>query len=111
MQTENRLFDDLARVASGALATLGALREEIEARVRERVERLAADLDLVTREEFEAAREMAARAREAQEALETRVAALEARIAELEARLAERESRGRHQRGGGEGDSGKENGA
>ena len=39
MQTENRLFDDLARVASGALSTLGGLRDEIEARVKERVER------------------------------------------------------------------------
>ena len=52
MQTSNRLFDDLARVASGAFNTLSGLREEIETRVRERVERMAADLDLVTREEF-----------------------------------------------------------
>ena len=50
MQTSNRLFDDLARVASGAFNTLSGLREEIETRVRERVERMAADLDLVTRE-------------------------------------------------------------
>ncbi len=107
MQTENRLFDDLARVASGALATLGALREEIEARVKERVERLAADLDLVTREEFEAVREMAARAREAQEVLEARVGQLEARIAELERRLAETgAARPRRRRGGETGDAG-----
>ncbi len=107
MQTENRLFDDLARVASGALATLGALREEIEARVKERVERLAADLDLVTREEFEAVREMAVRAREAQEALEARVGQLEGRIAELERRLAETgATRPRRRRGGEAGDAG-----
>lgn len=81
MQTSNRLFDDLARVASGAFNTLSGLREEIETRVRERVERMAADLDLVTREEFEAVRAMAAKARAAQEELEAKVAALEARLA------------------------------
>ena len=69
MQTSNRLFDDLARVASGAFNTLSGLREEIETRVRERVERMAADLDLVTREEFDAVRTMAAKARAGQEEL------------------------------------------
>lgn len=77
MQTENRLFDDLARVASGALNTLGGLREEIESRVRERVERLANEMDLVSREEFDAVRAMAVKARSEQERLERRVAELE----------------------------------
>ena len=81
MQTSNRLFDDLARVASGAFNTLSGLREEVETRVRERVERMAADLDLVTREEFDAVRAMAVKAREAQEELEARVAGLEAALA------------------------------
>ncbi len=84
MQTENRLLDDLARVAGGALSTLSGLREEIEARVRERVERVASDMDLVTREEFDAVRTMAARAREEQEKLSEQVASLEARLAEIE---------------------------
>ena len=83
MQTSNRLFDDLARVASGAFSTLSGLREEIETRVRERVERMAADLDLVTREEFDAVRTMAANARAAQDELTAKVAALEAQIAAL----------------------------
>ena len=61
MQTSNRLFDDLARVASGAFNTLSGLREEIETRVRERVERMASDLDLVNREDFDAVRAMAPR--------------------------------------------------
>ena len=74
MQTSNRLFDDLARVASGAFNTLSGLREEIETRVRERVERMAADLDLVTREEFDAVRTMAAKARAGQEELAAKVA-------------------------------------
>ena len=73
MQTSNRLFDDLARVASGAFNTLSGLREEIETRVRERVERMAADLDLVTREEFDAVRTMAAKARAGQEELAAKV--------------------------------------
>jgi BMFP domain-containing protein YqiC len=81
MQTSNRLFDDLARVASGAFNTLSGLREEIETRVRERVERMAADLDLVTREEFEAVRTMAAKARAGQEELAAKVASLEAQLA------------------------------
>ena len=83
MQTSNRLFDDLARVASGAFSTLSGLREEIETRVRERVERMAADLDLITREEFDAVRTMAAKARTAQEELAAKVATLEGELAEL----------------------------
>jgi BMFP domain-containing protein YqiC len=81
MQTSNRLFDDLARVASGAFNTLSGLREEIETRVRERVERMATDLDLVTREEFDAVRAMAVKARAAQEELEAKVTRLEAMLA------------------------------
>jgi BMFP domain-containing protein YqiC len=81
MATENRLFEDLTRVASGALGTLGGLREEIETRVREQAERLISRMNLVRREEFDAVQAMAAKARMAQEALEIRVAALEARLA------------------------------
>lgn len=95
MQMENRLFDDLARVASGALSTLGGIRDEIETRIRERLERLANEMDLVTREELEAARGMAAKARAEQERLELRLAELERRVAELEGRAAPRASRRR----------------
>ena len=77
MQTENRLFDDLARVASGAINTLGGLREEIELRVKERIERFAGEMDLVSREEFDAVKAMAAKARADQEALLDRIATLE----------------------------------
>jgi BMFP domain-containing protein YqiC len=83
MQTSNRFFDDIAKMASGALHTLGGLREEIETRVRERVERWAADMDLVTREEFDAVSAMAAKAREEQERLAARLAGLEAELAGL----------------------------
>jgi BMFP domain-containing protein YqiC len=83
MQTENRLLDDLARMANGALNTLAGLREEVENRVRERVERMLADMDMVPREEFEAIKAMAQKARAEQEDLAARVAELERRIAEL----------------------------
>ena len=83
MQTENRLLDDLARMANGALNTLAGLREEVENRVRERVERMLADMDMVPREEFDAIKAMAQKARAEQEDLAARVAELERRIAEL----------------------------
>jgi BMFP domain-containing protein YqiC len=80
MQTENRLLDDLARMANGALNTLSGLRDEIESRVRERVERMLADMDMVPREEFEAVKAMAQKARAEQEDLAARVAELERRV-------------------------------
>jgi BMFP domain-containing protein YqiC len=81
MQTSNRFFDDLAKVASGAASTVVGVRQEIEALVRQRVERLVADFDLVRRDEFEAVKAMAANARAEQERLERRLADLEAKLA------------------------------
>jgi BMFP domain-containing protein YqiC len=82
MQSQNRFFDDMARVASGAVGALTGVRGEIEARFRDQLERILAGMDLVSREEFEAVKAMAAKAREEQELLQQRVAALEARLAE-----------------------------
>ncbi len=84
MQTQNRLFDDLARVAGGAFGALTGLRHEIEEMVKQRLERLLADLDHVPREEFEAVKAMAEKARTEQEALLSRVATLEAALAEAQ---------------------------
>lgn len=84
MQSQSRLFDDLARVAAGAAGALSGMRGEIEARLRDQFERVLAGMDLVSREEFEAARAMAVKAREEQEVLLRRVEALEARLAILE---------------------------
>jgi BMFP domain-containing protein YqiC len=81
MQSQNRFFDDVARVASGAVGALSGVRDEIEARLRDQLERLLAGMDLVSREEFEAVKAMAAKAREEQELLLRRVEALEARLA------------------------------
>ncbi len=81
MQTDNRFFDDIARAASGALGALSGVRSEIEAQLRGIMDRWLKSQDLVTREEFEVVRAMAARAREENEALAAKVAALEAAIA------------------------------
>lgn len=85
MQTDNRLFDDLAKVANGALHTMSGVRDEIETRIRERVERWLGEMDMVPREEFDSIKAVAQAARAEQEALTARVAALESRIAALEA--------------------------
>lgn len=80
MQSQNRFFDDIARVASGAVGALSGVRGEIESRFRDQFERMLAGMDLVTREEFEAVKAMAAKAREEQEILQSRLEALEARL-------------------------------
>ena len=84
MANENRLIDDLTRMASGALGTLTGMRSELETRIREQVERMLDRMNLVRREEFDAVQAMAAKARQAQEELETHVAVLEARLVALE---------------------------
>ena len=94
MQTENRLLDDLARMANGALNTLSGLREEFETRVRERVERILADMDMVPREEFEAVRAMAQKARTEQEDLAAKIAELERKVAKLSDASRETEATG-----------------
>jgi BMFP domain-containing protein YqiC len=83
VQTDNRLLDDLSRVATGAFSALTGVREEVETRMREQFEKILARMDVVTREEFDAVQALASRARAEQEALAARVAALESRLAEL----------------------------
>ena len=83
MQSQNPFFDDLARVASGAMGALSGLRAEMEAMIRQQMERVTSSLDMVPREEFEVVRAMAAKARMEQDALEDRVKALEAKLADL----------------------------
>lgn len=80
MQVDNRLLDDLARVASGAFGALSGVRGEVEARLKHQFERILSEMDVVPREEFDAVKAMAAKARQEQEALEKRVAALEAAL-------------------------------
>jgi BMFP domain-containing protein YqiC len=84
MQSQNKILDDMAKVASSAFGVAAGLRGEVEARFREQMERLLTQMDLVPREEFDAMAAVAAAAREAQEDLSAKVAALEGRIAALE---------------------------
>lgn len=88
MQTRNRMFDDAARVAGGALGTLSGIRREVETLVRHQLDRLLSNMDLVTRDEFDAVKAMAAKAREEQERLEERLAVLEAQLAKPAAKRA-----------------------
>lgn len=81
MQTSNRILDDLARVANGAVSTLAGVKGEIDALVRQRIERLLVNADLVTRDEFDAVKAMAAEARAEQDRLAKRVAELESKLA------------------------------
>ena len=85
MQSQNRFFDDLARVAAGAVGTLSGVKSEVESRLREQLERVLAGMDLVTRYEFEAVKAMAAKARAEQEDLARRLAELESLLAAMRA--------------------------
>ena len=80
MQTENRVFDSLARAFTNAAGAANAFREEVETMVKGKLERLVADMDLVTREDFNAAKAMAVKARAENEKLESRVVELEAKL-------------------------------
>jgi len=77
---ENRILDDLAKVAAGAMGGVAGVRQEIESRLRQQFERILANMEVVSREEFEVVKAMAAKARMEQEALAARLAALEERL-------------------------------
>jgi len=81
MQTDNRLLDDIARAASGALGAFAGVRAEIDSQIRTLLDNWLKGQNLVTRDEFEAVKEMAAAARAENEALTARLAALEAALA------------------------------
>lgn len=87
MQTENRILNDLGKLATGAAGVFQSIRDEVETMVRQRLERAIADLDVVTRDEFDAVKAVAAAARQDAERLTAENAALAERIAALEARL------------------------
>jgi BMFP domain-containing protein YqiC len=78
MQSENRLFDDFVKVMNGAAGTIAGMTREAEGAFRERMREWVGGLDLVSREEFEAAKAIAVAAREENQALRARIEALEA---------------------------------
>ena len=79
-QTNNRFFDEAARLMNDAAGMAQGMRREFDTLLRHQAERILGDLDVVRREEFEAVKEMARLAREENEALKTRIAALEAKL-------------------------------
>lgn len=83
-QTSNRLLDELARLMTDAAGAAQGVRREVEGVMRAQAERILASMDVVKREEFEAAKAMAEKARAENERLAELVAALEARVASLE---------------------------
>jgi len=80
-QTNNRLLDELAKLVTDAAGAAQGLGREVETIIRAQGEKFLQGMDLVSREEFEAVKAMAVKAREENEALAARIAALEARLA------------------------------
>ena len=81
MQSENPLFADIAKLMNSAAGTMAGMGREAREAAKERLKESLGGLDFVSREEFDAVKDMAARARDENEALQARVAALEAGIA------------------------------
>lgn len=81
MQTKNPIFDDLAEMMTGAAGVVASAGEEVKAVARSRVDRIIADMDLVSREEFELVKDMAIQARAENESLRQQIAALTAKSA------------------------------
>ncbi|MEP9389513.1 accessory factor UbiK family protein [Mesorhizobium sp. KR9-304] len=81
----NRILDEFAKLMTDAAGAAQGVRREVETAFKAQAEKVLNSMEVVQREEFEAAREMAVKARAENKALTARIAALEARIAELSA--------------------------
>lgn len=82
MQSENRFFDDLAKLVNGAAGTVAGMGREFETNARERAKEWIGGMEFVSREEFDAVKAMAAAAREEVELLKARLDALEGKTGE-----------------------------
>ncbi|MBI1219284.1 MAG: accessory factor UbiK family protein [Rhodobacteraceae bacterium] len=78
MQTSNKIFDDISKLMTNAMGVAQGAKTEAETAMKGWIDRWLADRDFVTRDEFDAVRAMAQKAREENEALKARIAALEA---------------------------------
>ena len=81
MQSENPLMADIAKLLNSAAGTMAGMGREARDAARERVKEAVGGLEFVSREEFDAVKDMAAKARDENAALTARLAALEARLA------------------------------
>jgi BMFP domain-containing protein YqiC len=86
MQTRNKIFDDLSQLMTNAMGVAQGARQEAETAMKSMLDRWLADRDFVTREEFDAVRAMAQKAREENAALKARIEALEAAAAKPKTR-------------------------
>jgi BMFP domain-containing protein YqiC len=82
-QTTNRFLDELSKLLTDAAGAAQGMRREVETLMRAQGERILREMDVVQREEFEAVKEMAAKAREENDRLGARIAELEAALAAL----------------------------
>lgn len=82
-QTSNRLFDELGKLMTDAAGAADGVRREMETVMRAQGEKILREMDVVSREDFEAVRAMAEKSREENEKLEARIAALEAELRRL----------------------------
>jgi BMFP domain-containing protein YqiC len=80
-QTTGRIFDEFAKLMTDAAGMAQGVRREVDGVVRSQAERILRDLDYVRREEFEAVKEMAAKARDENDRLAARLSELEAKLA------------------------------
>jgi len=80
MQSQSAFFDDLARLMTGAMGMAQGVQDEAKTFLRAQADRMAQELDLVPREEFEAVKQMAAEAKAEADALRARLEALEAQL-------------------------------
>lgn len=78
--TSSRFFDELAKLATNAAGAAQGLRREVDTLVQAQVERVLNNLEVVKREEFDAVKDMAAKAREENDRLSERLARLEAKL-------------------------------
>jgi BMFP domain-containing protein YqiC len=81
MQSQNRMLDDLVKMMNGAAGTIAGMGREAEGGFRDKMREWVGGLDMVSREEFDAVKAMAAAARDHNDLLEARIAALEAGLA------------------------------
>ena len=80
MQTRNKMLDDISKLMTNAMGVAQGAKDEAENAMKSMMDRWLADRDFVTREEFEAVRLMAQKAREENQALKARLDALEAKV-------------------------------
>ena len=78
MQSQNRIFDDLAKMMNGVAGTMAGMGREAESSMREKMREWVGGMDFVSRDEFEAVKAMAAAARDENDRLKKRIEALEA---------------------------------